>query len=31
MSSYKEHLILNLERELHLLKQLAPLIEEKDL
>lgn len=31
MSSYKEHLLLNLERELILLKQLAPIIEEKDL
>jgi hypothetical protein len=31
MSSYKEHLLLNLERELVLLKQLAPFIEEKDL
>jgi|GEM_PF-958055 len=31
MSSYKEHLLLNLEREVELLKQLAPYIEEKDL
>lgn len=31
MSTYKEHLLMNLERELVLLKQLAPLIEERDL
>ena len=31
MSSYKQHLLQNLERELVLLKQLAPFIEEKDL
>jgi len=28
---YKQHLLLNLEREINLLKQLAPLIEERDL
>jgi hypothetical protein len=28
---YKDHLLLNLEREIYLLKRLAPMIEEKDL
>jgi hypothetical protein len=28
---YKDHLLLNIEREIQLLKQLAPLIEERDL